>query len=61
MSKKNAVKTIQSYLDIAKQYSDAGCLVAYDMALGQVADAMKWYSKFTGKKYTIVNWKVAEV
>ena len=60
MFKKNAVKTIQAYLDIAKQYADTGCVVAYDTALAQVADAIKWYGRFTGKRYTVKGWTVVE-
>lgn len=60
MFKKNAVKTLQGYVDEAKVCYEAGCVGAYEMFLAQLADAMKWYARFTGRKYTVKDWQVVE-
>ena len=60
-TKKNAISTLQGYIDEAKAYYDAGCICTYNMFLAQYADALKWYSKFTGKKYEVRDWVVMEV
>ena len=59
-AKVNTVETLQDYLNNAKVCYDAGCVGAYEMFLSQFIDALKWYTRFTGKKYTVKDWKVVE-
>lgn len=61
MFKKQVFKAVQEHVDTAKRMYELGCVVSYDIALGKVHDALKWYGILTGKKYTLNGqWQVVE-
>ena len=60
MFKKSVIQTIQAYADEAKRNYEAGCVIAYNEALENLAGILKKHNRF-GKKYALRGWQVVKI